>query len=80
MPAATALTRLLASADPSHVSSACDISLGVLGDHRAGVLGAHPDTSALILTQRVAYRGSVVLYAKTVVLSAAGTISLQQSA
>ncbi|OJV95573.1 MAG: hypothetical protein BGO47_03645 [Microbacterium sp. 67-17] len=80
LPEATALTRLLASVDPSHVSSACDVSVGVLGDHRATALGADPDTSALILTQRVSYRGATVLYAKDVILSAAGTISLLQSA
>ncbi|WP_434969996.1 GntR family transcriptional regulator [Microbacterium sp. bgisy207] len=80
MPEATALTRLLASVDPSHVSSACDISVGVLGEHRAKALGADPDTSALILTQHVSYRGTTVLYAKDVILPAAGTISLQQSA
>ncbi len=54
--------------------------MGVLGDHRADALGVDPDTSALILTQRVSYRGAVVLFAKSVVLSEAGTISLQQSA
>tara|TARA_B100001167_G_C16730921_1_gene285919 strand:- start:792 stop:1034 length:243 start_codon:yes stop_codon:yes gene_type:complete len=80
MPEATALTRLLASVDPSYVSSTCDVSVGVLGDHRADALGVDPDTSALILTQRVSYRGAVVLFAKSVVLSEAGTISLQQSA
>ena len=52
----------------------------ILGDHRADALGVDPDTSALILTQRVSYRGAVVLFAKSVVLSEAGTISLQQSA
>ncbi|MEO2129766.1 MAG: GntR family transcriptional regulator [Microbacterium sp.] len=80
MPGASALTRLLSSVDPSQVSSACDVSVGVLGDHRADALGVDPDTSALILTQRVSYRGAVVLFAKSVVLSEAGTISLQQSA
>lgn len=80
MPEATALTRLLASVDPSYVSSTCDVSVGVLGDHRADALGVDPDTSALILTQRLSYRGAAVLFAKSVVLPEAGTISLQQSA
>jgi GntR family transcriptional regulator len=77
-PGRTLLAIVLASLDHAHLSSTCDVSAGVLGERRASQLGMDAGVSALILTQRVAFRAKPLLFAKHVVLPAAGTISLQQ--
>jgi hypothetical protein len=52
----------------------------VLGERRAAQLGVGAEVSALILTQRVSFGVTPILFAKHVILPAAGTITLQQIA
>ncbi len=78
-PGSTLLATALVSLDPAPLSSTCDVSVGVLGERRAAQLGVGSDVSALILTQRVSFGATPILFAKHVILPAAGTISLQQT-
>jgi GntR family transcriptional regulator len=79
-PGATLLAVALTSLDPAQLSSTCDVSAGVLGERRAAQLGVGAEVSALILTQRVSFGVTPILFAKHVILPAAGTITLQQIA
>lgn len=77
-PGSTLLAIALRSLDQAQLSSTCDVSAGALGEHRATRLGVGSEVSALILTQRVSFGATPILFAKHVVLPAAGTISLRQ--
>ncbi|GAA1689858.1 hypothetical protein GCM10009808_03510 [Microbacterium sediminicola] len=75
----TALAGILEDLASSQLRAVCDVSMSVLGEHRARLLGAQSDQSAIVLTQHVSHRGSPLLFAKHLVLPEEGTLTVAQT-